>query len=56
MIIGIKNEKTNRPIEKNTLKEMSSPQFPDDQTAFSVPIKKVKIKVPTIMPNPVPKI
>jgi len=42
-------------IVKKTLNEMSSPQLPDAHTSFSVPIKKVKIKVPTIIPSPVPK-
>ena len=54
MILGIKNEKINSAIEKNTLRDMSSPQFPEDHTSFNVPIKKVKMKVPTIMPRPVP--
>jgi hypothetical protein len=49
------NEKINNEIEKKTLKETSCPQSPETQTSFIVPIKKVKIKVPTIMPNPVPK-
>jgi hypothetical protein len=55
MILGMKNEKIKSPIEKKTLKDISSPQFPEVHTFFNVPIKKVKIKVPTIMPRPVPK-
>jgi hypothetical protein len=51
----MKNEKINNPMEKKTLKDKSSPQFPETHTSFSVPMKKVKIKVPTMMPNPVPK-
>ncbi len=42
-------------MEKKTLEDNSSPQFPETQTSFSVPMKKVKIKVPTMMPRPVPK-
>ena len=55
MILGMNNEKTNNPIEKNTLNEISSAQLPEAQISFSVPIKKVKIKVPTIIPRPVPE-
>jgi hypothetical protein len=55
MILGIKKEKINRATEKNTLKEIRSPQFPEAHTSFTVPIKKVKIKVPTMMPRPVPR-
>jgi hypothetical protein len=55
MILGMKKEKTNSPIEKKTLKEMSCPQSPELHTSFSVPMKNVKIKVPTRMPNPVPR-
>ena len=55
IIFGMKKEKINNPMEKKTLRERSSPQFPEIQTSFSVPMKKVKIKVPTIMPRPVPK-
>jgi hypothetical protein len=29
--------------------------FPEAHTSFTVPIKNVKIKVPTMMPRPVPK-
>ena len=55
MILGIKKEKMNNPIEKKTLKESNSFQFPEAQTSFRVPMKKVKMKVPTMMPRPVPK-
>ena len=54
IILGIKNERINRPMEKNTLKEISSPQLPDAHTSFSEPIKNVKMNVPTVMPSPVP--
>jgi len=54
MILGMKNEKIKSPIEKKTLKDISSPQFPEAQISFNVPIKKVKINVPTIIPRPVP--
>ena len=54
MILGMKKEKTNKPIEKNTLNEINSPQLPEVQTSFNVPIKKVKMKVPTMIPSPVP--
>ncbi len=55
IILGIKNEKTKRAMEKKTLNEINSLQFPEAQISFSVPIKKVRINVPTIIPNPVPK-
>lgn len=55
MILGIKNENTKSPMEKNTLKDISSPQFPDAHTSFRAPMKNVKMKVPTIIPRPVPK-
>lgn len=55
MIFGMKKEKIKRPMEKNTLKVTNSPQFPEAHTSFTVPMKKVKIKVPTMMPRPVPK-
>jgi len=42
MIFGIKKEQMNKPMEKNTLKEIGSPQFPEDQTSFRVPIKMEK--------------
>jgi hypothetical protein len=54
MILGMKNEKIKSPIEKKTLKDINSPQLPEAHTSFSVPIKKVKMNVPTIMPKPVP--
>jgi hypothetical protein len=54
MILGMKNEKIKSPMEKKTLKDINSPQLPDTHTSFSVPIKKVKINVPTIIPSPVP--
>lgn len=56
MMVGIKKENTNSAMEKTTLKEINSAQFPDAQTALSVPIKKVKMKVPTTMPRAVPAI
>ena len=55
IILGIKNEKMNRATEKKTFSETSCPQSPLDQTSFSVPIKNVKTKVPTMIPKPVPK-
>ena len=55
MILGMKNEKIKRAMEKKTLKEISRPQSPEAQTSFTVPMKKVKIKVPTMIPKPVPK-
>ncbi len=51
----MKSEKINYPMEKKTLKDNSSPPFPETQTSFSVPMKKVKIKVPTMMPRAVPR-
>lgn len=51
----MKKEKMNSATERNTLKETKSAQLPDDQTSFNVPKKKVKIKVPTKIPNPVPQ-
>ena len=44
----MKKENTKRPIEKKTLNDINSPQFPDTQTSFKVPIKKVNINVPTV--------
>lgn len=55
IIFGIKKEKIKSPMEKKTLNEIRSPQLPDAQTFFRVPIKKVKIKVPTMMPRLVAK-
>jgi hypothetical protein len=55
MILGIKKENTKRAIEKKTLKDISSAQLPDTQISFKVPIKNVNIKVPTMIPSPVPK-
>ncbi len=55
MILGMDNEKTKRATEKKTFEEKSSPQFPLAQTSLSVPMKKMKMKVPTMMPRPVPK-
>jgi len=55
MILGMKNEKTKRATEKITLKERRPPQFPLAQTSRTVPTKKVKMKVPTMIPRPVPK-
>ena len=46
--LGMKKEKTNRAMEKKTLTEISSAQFPETQTSLRVPMKKVKIKVPTM--------
>jgi hypothetical protein len=54
MIRGIENEKINKPIEKNTLKDNNPAQSPEIQTSLRVPIRNVKIKVPTIIPRPVP--
>jgi len=54
-ILGIKNEKTNSATEKSTLNEISLPQSPEAQTSFNVPMKKVKMKVPTMIPKPVPQ-
>ena len=50
----MKKEKIKRVTEKKTLKDSNSSQFPETHTFFRVPMKKVKIKVPTIIPNPVP--
>jgi hypothetical protein len=55
MIPGMRSEQTKRATEKRTFKEMSSLQLSLAQTSFSVPIKKMKMKVSTIMPSPVPK-
>ena len=55
MIFGMNREKMKRATEKKTLKEMRFPQWPLAQTSLRVPMKKVKINVPTIMPKPVPK-
>jgi hypothetical protein len=54
-ILGIKSEKMKRPTEKKTLKDINSPQFPEAQTPFRVAKKNMRIKVPTIIPSPVPK-
>jgi len=54
MIFGMKNEKMKRTREKKTFKETSCPQFPETHTSLRVPIKKVKINVPTMIPKPVP--
>jgi hypothetical protein len=51
----MKKEKIKSATEKETLKDNRPPQSPDAQTSFTVPTKKVKIKVPTIIPRPVPK-
>ena len=51
MILGMKREKTKRPIEKKTLKEIRFPQLPLVQTSLRVPMKKVKMNVPTMMGN-----
>ena len=53
-IFGMKNEKTNSPTEKKILSDNSSPQFPDAHISFNVPIKKVNMNVPTMIPRPVP--
>lgn len=55
MILGMKKENTNSPMEKKTLKDNSCPQSPETHTSLRVPIKKVKINVPTRIPSPVPK-
>jgi hypothetical protein len=55
MILGMKNEKMNRTTEKITFPETSCPQSPLAHTSLRVPMKKVKTKVPTIIPSPVPK-
>ena len=55
IILGIKNENAKSPREKKTLNDISWPQSPEDQTSFRVPIKNVKMKVPTRIPSPVPK-
>jgi hypothetical protein len=55
MILGIKREKMNSPTEKKTLIEINCAQLPEAQTSLTVPMKNVKIKVPTIIPKPVPK-
>jgi len=54
MIFGIKNENTNNPREKKTLREINSPQLPETHTSLTVPIKNVKMNVPTRIPRPVP--
>jgi hypothetical protein len=54
MILGMKKEKIKRPIEKKTLNDINPTQLPDVQTSFKVPMKNVNIKVPTMMPRPVP--
>ena len=38
-----------------SLNDHSAPQSPDTQTSLSVPMKNVKMKVPTRIPTPVPK-
>jgi len=43
IIFGIKNEKMKSPMEKKTLKDISSPQLPDAHTSVSVPMKNVKM-------------
>ena len=43
------------PALLTVVKEISFPQSPEPQTSFTVPMKKVKMKVPTRMPRPVPK-
>jgi hypothetical protein len=50
----MKREKTNRPIEKKTFEERSWFQSPLAHTSLRVPMKKVKMNVPTVIPNPVP--
>jgi hypothetical protein len=55
MIFGMNKEKIKRPTEKKTLKEIKFPQFPLAHTSFRVPMKKVKMHVPTMIPNAVPK-
>jgi hypothetical protein len=51
----MKSEKMKRPTEKKTLKEINSPQFPEAHTFFKVAKKNMRIKVPTIIPRPVPE-
>ena len=55
MNLGIRKEKMKSPIEKKTLKDISSAQLPEAHTSLRVPIKKVKMNVPTMIPSPVPK-
>ena len=55
MILGINNENANRAIEKKALRDNNSPQLPEAQTSLRVPMKNVKMKVPTRMPRPVLK-
>jgi len=54
MIVGMAKEKIKKIREKNVLKESKPSQLPDAHTSFKVPMKKVKINVPAIMPMPVP--
>ncbi len=55
MIPGMKNENTNSATDRNTFHEISAPQLPEAQTSLRFPMKKVKMKVPTRIPRPVPK-
>jgi hypothetical protein len=59
MILGMKNEKMNNPMTKKILKESNAPQLPESMASFMVtfrvPANNVKIKVPGMMPRPVPK-
>jgi len=54
MIFGMNREKMKSATEKKTFREMRFSQLPLAQTSLRVPMKKVKINVPTIMPKPVP--
>jgi hypothetical protein len=50
----MKKEKMNSAREINTFQLRSPSQRPEIQISFNVPIKNVKMKVPTIMPRAVP--
>jgi hypothetical protein len=55
MTLGMKNENTKSDIENSTFQLSKPVQSPLAQISFTVPKKKVRMKVPTTIPKAVPK-
>jgi hypothetical protein len=51
---GMKNEKMKSAMERKTFQLNNSSHRPPAQTSLIVPMKNVKINVPTMIPRPVP--
>jgi hypothetical protein len=52
--LGIKRENIKRPTDRKIFQVSNCPHWQLAQTSLIVPTKKVKIKVPTRMPKPIP--